>query len=99
MERRKAIFENDFVKIPWGTTGYFIIDLENYEKVKDYDWFFHQGKFRSKSYKRGVSWYLHHLLFEYVIDGRKLQYRDGNIFNYQKQNLFFIGGKVEKLNC
>lgn len=98
MDKRMPIFETDIVRIPWGTTGYIIIDFADYDLAKDYDWYFHVGKFRSKSYKRGVSWYLHHLMFGYINDGRKLLWKDGNIFNYRRENLYFVGGKVAKQN-
>jgi hypothetical protein len=40
MERRKAIIENDFAKIPCGTNGYFIVDLEDLDITdhESYGW-------------------------------------------------------------
>jgi hypothetical protein len=71
---------------------YLTIDDGDAFKVLNCKWFFRAGKFISEN---GV--FLHHVLFPFKNFDRKYRigFKDGNEFNYQKENVFFYHGKIQ----
>jgi hypothetical protein len=80
------------VKRKSGEIVKFMVDDADYLSVVDYKWYFRENRFINYQGKL-----LHHLLFNHKNFNRKysLGFKDGNIFNYQRDNIVFYHGKFE----
>lgn len=72
-------------------TNIFIIDLEDYSKIKNFKWYNREGY--AATTIEGKKVFLHRMLFEQIDDKLEIDHIDGNTLNNKKENLRIVDHK------